>query len=105
MSDIELGRKVQSLTVDLVDGDPFALVLRRFDKKTRQPVDWQSAPTLDFPEAGVDAWVSTISGNEATFAVPQAEVHALVLTKKKRSVLSVGGVTWAIGAWRVVTGS
>ena len=105
MSDtIVLGREPDELDLLLIASDPFACVLRQFDKPAgtpgRQPVNWTAPPTLEFPGAGAPPWVSTTAGNEATFAIPSADVDALLATGERDALLTVGGVVWAVGKWR-----
>lgn len=106
-SEVVLGRTTLPLQVRLTPGDPFTVVLVRFDAPPgtpgRLPLNWDTAPVLEFPEAQVPDWVSTISGNEATWSVPEEDVDTLIATRAKRAVLTVGGIVWATGAWKVVS--
>lgn len=103
---ISLGRGVAPLEVRLIRSDPFTVVLRRWDGPAsdpeRAPLDWDEPPILEFPDAGVSPWIATISGNEATFAVDEATVDELIATRSKRAILTIGGLEWATGAWKVV---
>lgn len=100
---LELGRVPKSLVVHLTESDPFNVVLVRYDKPvgdpTRLPVNWIDAPTLEFPDAGVAPWISTISTNEATFSVTSTDVDALIATGQTRALLTVGGVVDSAGEW------
>lgn len=99
-----LGRFPERISLRLVSSDPFGVVLTRYDKpstdETRAPLDWEAAPTLEFPDSeGIDPWVATVVDNVATFSVPSADVDALIATARRDVILTVAGIRWATGAW------
>lgn len=92
---ITLGRVPERLTVHLTPGDPFTVVLRR-KTPAGDLEDWTAPPTLEFD--GGPNWVSTITGADASWAVPEAQVDATILACTSRVVrLTLAGVVWAKG--------
>lgn len=101
---LQLGARPQDMVVWLTPGGRFSAVLRQYDgpdTATRQPVTWTTPPVLEFPGSGLDSWVSTVAGNEASFTSSPAVVDALLAAESNAAVLRVGDVVWGRGKWRV----
>lgn len=105
MADLELGRKVPSLTLTYVPGDPAAFSLTLAIGAADEP--WPAPPHLEFPDLStITDWVATLSVSDAPLSVANAKASwskdeaamtALNIAadgSPTRVRLSVAGVTW-----------